>query len=438
MKRVALLAALAAARVAHADTRSAGPLEISAPDAVLGRDTSIELTARAHGFVHWVTSAGAISPPAIDGDTQRLTLTLPTAKYPQLAIVAALDDGGALVDWIAVPLAGRATIKVDTSPSADVVVDVAGVKTEPVRATATGVAEVSIVVPPGITTVRTIATTRRGATLEKQQPLGVPPVKSVLAACLADRVVAIATTSSGAPLVTAPIITASSGTLAPVATGPGIAATALVATTVDQIVITATAGDQQASCELTVHHEPPAPPPPVAPRVVIPPPPPPPSGPRFQLLSRVGVLTNLGRITTPYASVSLGMRVSRHLVVDASLGGYTSSVAAMTESGESIDGRITTIPTLVRLAYRRPVGDARLWLAAGGGVATATSLVQSSLGSSRETSVVPAATAAAGIAWHLGPGWLAAEAGYLHATVHDALSGRAGGIVTSVGFGVDL
>lgn len=440
MTRLALLATLFAAHVAHAETRSAGLLAITAPDAVLGRDTSVVLTARAGGIVHWVTSTGEVSAPAIDGETQRVTLTLPAAKYPQLAIVAALDDSGALVDWIAVPLAGRATIKVDTSPDADVVVDVAGTKTAPVRATAAGIAQVEIVVPPGIAEVRTIATTRRGATIEKTQSLGVPPVKSLLAACIADRVAAIATTSSGAPLAITPTLTAHSGTLAPSVATPGIATSSLAsahpeATTDEHVTVTATAGEQTASCELTLHHEPPPPPP--APRVVVPVPPPLPD-PRFQLVPRIGVLTNLGRITAPYASVSLGMRVSARLVVDASLGGYTSSIDAMTEDGESIDGRLTTIPMLLRLAYRHPLGAARLWVGGGAGVATATSRVESSLGSSRATSLVPAATAAGGIAWPIGPGWLSAEAGYLHATVHDAVSGRAGGLVTSLGFGVDL
>src|SRR6185437_14606435 len=98
-----------------------------------------------------------------------------------------------------------------------------------------------------------------------------------------------------------------------------------------------------------VHHEPPPPPPPVVPRIVVPPPPPPPPEARFQLVPRVGMLTNLGRITTAYASVSLGVRVSQHLAIDASLGAYTSSVDAMTETGTAVDGRLTTVPALVRL-----------------------------------------------------------------------------------------
>lgn len=440
MTRVALVAALLAAGAARADTRSSGPLAITAPDAVLGRDSSIVLTARATGVTHWVTSAGEVSAPVFAGDVQRVTLTLPSARYPQLAIVAALDDRGALVDWIALPLAGRATIKVDTTPGADIVVDVSGTQSAPVRATAAGIAEVEITVPPGITEVRTIATTRRGAAIEKTQSLGVPPVKSMLAACIADRVIALATTSSGAPLATHPALTASSGTFGAIDVAPGIATTTLVsahpeATSDEHVTVTATAADQSATCELTLHHEPPRPAP--APRVVAAPPSAPP-GPRFQVVPRVGVLTNLGRITTPYASVSLGMRVSAHLLLDASVGGYTASVDAMTDLGDSIDGRLTTIPVLVRLAYRHPVGGAKVWLGAGGGFATATSHVQSSFGSSRATSLVPAATAAAGIAWHVGPGWLAAEAGYLHASVDGALTGRAGGVVTSVGFGIDL
>lgn len=437
MKRY-LLAIAALASVAHADSRSAGPLEIVAPDAVLGVDTAIDLTMHARADLHWVTSTGSLSEPR-DG---RITLTLPTAKYPQLAIVAALDRGGTLVDWIAVPLAGRATIRVDTSPNADVVVDVAGVRTPVVRASAGGVAEVSIIVPPGVPDVRTIATTRSGATIEKTQSLGVPAVKSLLAACVADRVTAIATASTGAPLEQPPEIAARTAKLAPLTTiAAGVATTTVTSahpalTAAEIVTVTASIAGQDASCDLTLHHEPPPSPPP--PRVAAPRPIPAAPAPRFQLVPRVGVLTNLGRITTPYASVSLGVRVSTRIVVDASLGGYTSSIETMTDGGERIDGRLTTLPGLVRVAYRHPLGNARLWLGAGAGVVTATSHVRSALGESRSTSIVPAATAAAGIGWHLGPGWLSAEAGYIHATVHEAMSGRAGGIVTSLGFGVDL
>jgi hypothetical protein len=431
------IAAIASGRLAHAESRSAGPLEIVAPDAVLGRDTTIDLTMHTRADLRWVTSTGSLSEPS-DG---RVTLTLPAAKYPQLAIVAALDRSGTLVDWIAVPLAGRATIRVDTSPGADVAVDVAGVRTPVVRATAAGVAEVSIVVPPGVPEVRTIATTRGGATIEKTQSLGVPAVKSLLAACVADRVTAIATTSTGAPLDEPPAIATRSATLAPVAIARGIATATVTsahpeATAAEIVTVTASIAGQDASCELMLQHEPPAlPPPPPPPRIIAPRPRP---APRLQLVPRVGVLTNLGRITTPYASVSLGVRVSARIVIDASVGGYSSSIDAMTDAGERIDGRLTTLPGLVRVAYRHPLGPARLWLGAGAGVVTATSHVRSALGETRTTSIVPAATAAAGIGWHLGPGWLGAEAGYLHATVHDAVSGRAGGIVTSLGFGVDL
>ncbi len=216
-----VLAALA--RVADAgELTSAGPLAIRAPDGlVLGRDTTADVHLHAEPGVHLVTTAGTLSELAGD----RATLTLPTEQFPQLAIIAAVTSDGTVRDWLAIPLAGQARVKVETERRATVVVRVGTAEFGPVQADARGVAQVDIVVPPGITHATTIATGSNGAIREEPLPLGVQPFVRLLAVCgeLGDRVTVVAAAGNGAPATTRPRLAASTGTLAAATTAaPGI------------------------------------------------------------------------------------------------------------------------------------------------------------------------------------------------------------------------
>ncbi|HUS31466.1 MAG TPA: hypothetical protein VMZ53_23335 [Kofleriaceae bacterium] len=227
MRRIVALVALLIARTAVAgEVVSTGPLAMRASgDLVLGRDATATIHVRGEGDIHLVTSAGTLSELVSEGGARRATLTLPSQQFPQRAIIAALDSAGTVVDWLAVPLAGAARVKIDTEPRATVVVRVGTVEFGPVAADGHGVANVAILVPPGITQATTIATGKKGAIRDKPMQLGVAPFARTLAICapMGDHVSVIAITPTGAASAVAPKVTASTGmTDAPVAAANGV------------------------------------------------------------------------------------------------------------------------------------------------------------------------------------------------------------------------
>jgi len=223
---VALLGLFAAPMAAAGELVSSGPLGLRAPDGlVLGRDTTATVHLHAGADVRLVTNAGTLAEPIADGGELAATLTLPAEKFPQRAIVAAVDREGTVVDWLAIPLAGQASVKVDTEPRASVVVRVGAAEFGPVVADPHGVANVDIVVPPGIAQATTIATARSGALRDKPLPLGVQAFSRTLAVCspLGDKVTVIATLATGGPATAAPKLTTSHGSLAaPATAGKGV------------------------------------------------------------------------------------------------------------------------------------------------------------------------------------------------------------------------
>jgi len=263
--RVAIAIMLATQAARAGELVSAGPLAITASDTVvLGRDASVELrlrTRKAPGTVTLVSSAGTISAPIEDGGQLRATLSLPSERYPQLAIVAAVDEAGAVVDWLAIPLAGQARIKVETARRARVMVYVAGREFGPVVADARGIAEVPIIVPPGVTSARTVATA--GAVTEKTMSLGARTFSRVLSVCSQQRVVFVATTAAGLPSPDPPNVTASTGTLTtPIQSSPGVFEVAYTLADPSAELATITAafageGSVATACTIQIPAEPP-------------------------------------------------------------------------------------------------------------------------------------------------------------------------------------
>ncbi|HUJ59771.1 MAG TPA: hypothetical protein VLX92_14805 [Kofleriaceae bacterium] len=264
--RALAIVALLAAPAAAGELRSAGPLAIRAPDGlVLGRDATAELRWRAAAGLRLVASAGAIAAPAREGGELRATWTLPAEHRPQIAIVAAIGDDGAVRDWIAVPLAGQARIKVETAPRASVTVALDRQTFGPVTADSRGIALVPVVVPPGVTDAEATSTSTWGTTTHEPVALGAPPAPRGLAVCApaGDRVRVIATTALGAPATAVPQLAVSAGRAAPlVAVAPGVFEAAVASDDVAAASITATAelgdGAPAVRCELAVPPEPPS------------------------------------------------------------------------------------------------------------------------------------------------------------------------------------
>ncbi|HTL35227.1 MAG TPA: hypothetical protein VL326_18995 [Kofleriaceae bacterium] len=215
MRLLAVIVCLLVARTAAAgEVVSSGPLGMRAPDnLVLGRDKTVIVRVHGTAAVHLVTNAGSISELVTEGGERHATLTLPSEQFPQRAIVAAVDDAGAVQDWLAIPLAGQARVKIDTEPRASVVVRVGTVDFGPVIADGRGVANVAILVPPGIPQATTIATGKKGAIRDKPLPLGVAAFARTLTVCApaGDHVSVIAVLPTGAPSTIAPKVSASTG-----------------------------------------------------------------------------------------------------------------------------------------------------------------------------------------------------------------------------------
>jgi hypothetical protein len=267
MRVVVLILGLLVARSAMAgELVSPGPHAIRAPDSlVLGRDTSATIRIRDAAELHLVTNAGSISELVADGGEWRATLTLPSQKYPQRAIVAAVDKAGTVRDWLAIPLAGQARVKINTDSRATVIVRVGTVDFGPVVADAKGVANVEIVVPPGVTQATTIATGKKGANRDKPMPLGVAPFARTLAVCapMGDQVSVVAILANGAASPVAPKVSASSGmTDAPVPASSGVFVSkhhaALAGDTAEMFAAFANEDSVRASCSLRVPPEPPS------------------------------------------------------------------------------------------------------------------------------------------------------------------------------------
>lgn len=182
-------AAIAVAGVrARAPVRATGGVfDLRAPAfARLGHQESFEVSiARPSGAVPRVVanvgSIGAFEPRS-DG-RMRAIYRVPSAHFPQLAMIAVVGDDNAALDWIAVPLLGEARIALRSEPRASVSVDLLDQTYGPVRTDARGRADITLAVPPGAAAASTRATDRAGNESQGVLPLTAPPYGRVLVIC---------------------------------------------------------------------------------------------------------------------------------------------------------------------------------------------------------------------------------------------------------------
>jgi len=265
VKVLAIAALVAAATPAAADTVSRGALAMRGPDQiVLGRDASVTLRlGSSSNPVRLVTNVGAVSAPVVDGAEQLATFTPPADRRPQRALIAAIDAAGTIVDWITIPLAGQATMRVATDRRARVQVQVADIDFGPVDTGDDGIALVPIVVPPDTSHATTITTTTRGVRREKTVELGVLSTRLTLVVCSPRQVTVLAIRPTGAASDEAPELSVSRGQLgrlAPAGAGVFIASYAPTDWT-QPAVISATFAREPSSasqCEVQFPPEPPS------------------------------------------------------------------------------------------------------------------------------------------------------------------------------------
>ena len=214
---------------AAATLTSSGPAKIRATARlVLGRDRGMEIvvTAAVERVARLVVNTGWVTAlQAMDGGLVA-TYTTPAEKYPQVLLIAALDPGGALVDWLAVPLYGQAQITTDTEPRADVRIQVGDTLYGPVRSDAHGRSSLVVAAPPGVKVAATIASDRYGGVEHGKLDLGVPPFGRLLAVCpdTAENLTLIVVDETGRPDLAARLaLTTDRGNLGtPIATAGGV------------------------------------------------------------------------------------------------------------------------------------------------------------------------------------------------------------------------
>lgn len=166
-----------------------------------------------------------------------------------------------------------------------------------------------------------------------------------------------------------------------------------------------------------------------------------PLSPRYQVGTRLGVLSNLGRVTAPILQLSASARLpvlGEALVADVSLGGYSAAIQERA-TDETISGRLNVAPMIGRVAYHLTRSGFDLWGGAGAGVAIwSTAVAAPSAGTVTRRGAAITVTGFSGAARRMGVGWLIVELAYLHARIDGAVRGRIGGVVGTVGYGFDL
>ncbi len=235
------------------EARSGGPLDLRAPGRLLiggSAEAWVSVARRAGPPPRLVASVGALGPLGdAPGGRLRARYTPPDTRMPQVAIVAALDDAGAVVDWIALPLDGRPRVDTRTKPNARVSVRVAGVEFGPVQADRQGRATLTVIAPPGVADSTTVAADRLGNRTEAPLGLGAPPPNRLLALCAPARVTVLSVDAAGRPRAAPIVAAAAAGVLGPlVERAPGrYEAEFRLPPGGDPIAITARADDDAAS-----------------------------------------------------------------------------------------------------------------------------------------------------------------------------------------------
>jgi hypothetical protein len=203
------------------ELRSSGPLKMRVVGPlVFERQTTAEIVMQAPegGPPSLVVNVGRIDAPRANDKGLAAAYSLPIERFPQVAVVAAVDAQGTVLDWLAMPLHGQPEITAKTEPNAMVTVRVGETDFGPLKADKKGKTTMMVVVPPGVPLGTTTAADRFGN--QKQNPLDlrVPPFPRLLAVCseASGRLLVVAVDAAGKPEAGADLVlTASRGALGP-------------------------------------------------------------------------------------------------------------------------------------------------------------------------------------------------------------------------------
>ena len=437
-----LLCALGLASSAHAQVSAAETFAISGPTAlVLGRDTqtTLQISAPDDAQFRVYANIGQLGAPSHVGAGQwQVGYTLPTQRYPQLAVIGVVEAHGTQFAATSIALHGSAHVEIRSEPEIAVEVRVGDALFGPTRTDRAGHATLPVVVPPGFESAISVATDALGNNKEQTIPLGVPPVQPVLSVCVPQRALTVlafvfdnhGTARTGArleahgqdvqlehvqelaagvyQLTFMPLDSARSGAAVALTTTLSGQASALhacesVLPVVRRDAISQTARDASRG---------------------------PATDTPFEVGVQAGWLTNFAKVRGPAFAVRAGYRLGFGLSFGLQLG-YAASwhAAKSADHAETIDTDLSTFSTLARAAYTFELQPVQLWLFGAGGVAIVGSTVSGRLvGEARETNAAPAFAAGGGASIALGPGRIGLELSYTLAQLTaDSVRGNAAG-----------
>jgi hypothetical protein len=450
---------LITAGIVRADAPEPAQFSIAGPGSlVLGKDTQTTLSihAPAAARFHVYTNTGQLgaATPIAAGEW-RLDYTLPTQKYPQVALIALVTEDGVHFAWTTIALHGSARVEIQSEPEVLVEVRVGQALFGPTTTDGAGRAELPVVVPPGYTSVTSIATDGLGNQKEQTIPLGVPAFQRLLSVCAAQQRLGFwvfTVDQQGLPQANALIDV--SGPPARVTgvtpVSPGVYRVAFEVPDPAQAgksirVSASLRGDPTSShaCESTI---------PVAPhesdrdngRAPLPNRHATHDRTRFLVGLLAGYVTNFAKIQAPQIALRAGLRLplaEQRLSLEL-LGSYHYSHHAgpSSDGAETIDTTVSALPLLVRVAYTFELRPFDVWLFGAGGLLFAgTEVAGEMLGRMRASTMTVAYAAGSGVGLVLGPGHIGLELSYMHAQIATrALTGNVAGFSANLGYVLDL
>ena len=158
-------------------------LTSSPPSLVLGRDAGadFEVRAAATATVTITSSVGIVGEVRHESGVFRAHFTPPGLNAPTVALVlATIDDGGARkLSWLAVPMSGSDTLRLETRPGARLEADIGGKTFGPVTADKKGSVSLPVIVPPGVREATLHITDRLGNASDRPLDLEPPPFSRI-------------------------------------------------------------------------------------------------------------------------------------------------------------------------------------------------------------------------------------------------------------------
>lgn len=171
-------------------TTPAGPLVLGDQDQVEVTITAPETPATIDRPLRVSVNVGTFGPIArVSAGLYRTTYTLPTTRFPQVALVAVWRETGpdAQVDFHRIPLSARTELPIEAKAGATVTVGVGDAELGPFEAPKNGQLVVPLVIPPGVE--RILVQSVRGARrAQAWVPARVPPYNHLTLALTPHRI----------------------------------------------------------------------------------------------------------------------------------------------------------------------------------------------------------------------------------------------------------